>query len=101
MTRRARHPFEGGKRTSGVTRRHVPLVWECMLGTVEARNPETGEEKYFDYDWDAAREFAQVEKASDLRIFAKPYGPVFITPGGQWVRRRERVRLWGVWEKKA
>ncbi len=61
-------PFASGKPTRTVTKKHIPLVWECMLGTVYAQDPITREVKYFDYDWDGARNFAQVSSCSDLRI---------------------------------
>lgn len=71
-TRSVRHPFQGGVSTRGITKSHVPLVWENMLGTVYARNPETSHIKYFDYDYDAAHEYAQVHKATDLRVSKAP-----------------------------
>ena len=61
-------PFASGKPTRTVTKKHIPLIWECMLGTVYAQDPVTREVKYFDYDWDGARKFAQVSNCSDLRI---------------------------------
>lgn len=66
---KVQHPFTGGKKARNVTRRHRPLVWECMLGTVYARDPSdpSAEPVYFDYDWDAARKHARVEDCLDLR----------------------------------
>lgn len=66
------HPFAGGKVHKNFTQKHEPMVWENMLGTVMARNPHTKETKYFDYDHKAAREFAGVHKASDLRVVKTP-----------------------------
>lgn len=47
------------------TKKHRAAIWECMLGTVFAMNPK-GDIRYFDYDWDKAKEFAQL--GDDLRI---------------------------------
>ncbi len=71
------------------TKRHVPLLWENMFGTVYARSTETKKVQYFDYDWAAARQFAGVKDATDLRIARSPMsysdGP-----------REGQVALWGV-----
>lgn len=61
-------PFASGKSSRTVTKKHIPLIWECMLGTVYAQNPVTREIKYFDYDWEGARLFAQVSNCIDLRV---------------------------------
>ena len=53
------------------TQDHVLAVWEGILGTVYARDPDTGEEKYFDYNWGAAAHFAKVEDSADVRIGKK------------------------------
>jgi len=66
-----RNPFEGGRKAASVTQRHVPLIWENMLGTIYARSP-AGKTEYFDYDYDAAHAFAEVSKCSDLRIAKAP-----------------------------
>lgn len=42
------------------TLKHRPAIWECMLGTVYAMNDD-GDIKYFDYDYDAAMEFAGID----------------------------------------
>jgi hypothetical protein len=69
-----RHPFSGGVRKKTITQKHRRLVWECMLGTVYARDPaSTAEEKYFDYDYYAAHQHAKVALCTDLRIY-KPRG---------------------------
>lgn len=65
--RKVQHPFQGGVKHTRVTVAHQPLVWENMLGTVYARNPQ-GKTEYFDYDYDAAHEFAGVQNAKDLRV---------------------------------
>ena|SRR5271165_770877 len=63
-------PFAGGVKKAGYTKKHRPLVWECMLGAVYAREPNAGnkEARYFDYDYAAARLHAQVAQCTDLRI---------------------------------
>ena len=70
--KKVKSPFEGGRKTATVTAKHKPLIWENMLGTVYARDfndsGSTKAAKYFDYDWDAAHEYAGVDKCTDLRI---------------------------------
>jgi hypothetical protein len=46
------------------TKKHRPAVWENMLGTVYAMN-EAKEVRYFDYDYDAALDFAGYGSLSD------------------------------------
>lgn len=58
-------PFVGVKKKP--TLKHRPLLWENMLGTVYARNIQ-GKTEYFDYNWKAAHEFAQVSRHTDLRL---------------------------------
>lgn len=66
-------PFEGGKKTTSITPKHKPLVWENMLGTVMAKDPTLkAEPKYFDYKWDDARAYAKVDQCDDLRICKSP-----------------------------
>ena len=83
------NPFEGGRMTRNVTKKHKPLVWENMLATVCARNPITGETHYFDYDYNAARDYAQIYDCTDLRI-----SRVHQRYQG-WPRRGQLV-LWGI-----
>jgi len=47
---------------------HRPAIWECMLGTVYALN-DKGKVRYFDFDYDAAKEFAGIDEKRDLRIW--------------------------------
>jgi hypothetical protein len=49
------------------TKKHRPAVWECLLGTVYAYHPEKGV-KYFDYKWDEARGYAEVDQYTDIRL---------------------------------
>ncbi len=93
---KAMHPFAGGRKTTTVTRKHRMLIRECLLGTVDAFNPITGEEKYFDYDWDGARAFALVDRCADLRVCAPSHGPTFITSGGGRRRNHGKIALYGV-----
>lgn len=65
------HPFAGARRMKP-TQKHRPAIWEAMLGTVEAMNPD-GKVKYFDYDWDAARAYAEVDAPeADPRVARTP-----------------------------
>jgi hypothetical protein len=95
----ATHPFAGGRKALP-TERHSPVIWECMLGTVYARNPD-GEVRYFDYRWDEARAFAfgDIDPADlDLRIAkaaqARNEWRICALPGDL---RRNQVALWADW----
>jgi len=75
------------------TKKHRPAIWECILGTVYAMNPE-GHKKYFDYDYEAAKEFAGLTE--DLRIWKNPggvrYGKDVTIPKGKlvlWALKKE------------
>lgn len=65
------HPFAGARKMKP-TQKHRPAIWEAMLGTVYACNDE-GQVRYFDYDWDAAREFAGVAPERDLRVWRQDH----------------------------
>ena len=66
------HPFASGKKTAGVTIKHRPLIWECMLGTVYAMDWTTkdinAKGEYFDYDYTKAHHHAKVAQCTDLRV---------------------------------
>lgn len=83
-TTRQANPFRTARKAKP-TLKHRPAIWECMLGTVYARS-DAGETKYFDYDWDAARAFANVE-GRDLRVAKAPsgWGGTFGPSKGQMV----------------
>ena len=67
----ATNPLSLGRRMKP-TQKHRPAIWECMLGTVYARNAE-GETRYFDYDWDAAIEFSgALLEGADPRVWRSP-----------------------------
>lgn len=70
---KAIHPFEGAVRKKK-TLKHRKMMWECMLGTVIAHCRETGETKYFDYDYEGARKFCGVDRATDLRLDREKWG---------------------------
>lgn len=57
--------FRRSARKMNPTRRHRPAIWECMLGTVYARNA-AGKVEYFDYDYVAA--VAHVGPYVDARV---------------------------------
>ena len=59
--------WAGAKETKGYTQKHRPLLWENMLGTVRAVNPE-GKEQYFDYDYESAHAYIELNKYTDLRV---------------------------------
>lgn len=67
MTTKTRNPLRQGRRMRP-TLNHRPAVWECLLGTVYAMN-DAGEVRYFDFDYDAANEFAGVTADRDPRTF--------------------------------
>ena len=62
-------PFSAAKpRKMKPTLKHRPALWENMLGTVWARN-DSGETKYFDYDWEAALRYCgALEEGRDPRL---------------------------------
>jgi hypothetical protein len=78
------HPFAGGKKAKNITLKHRKLIWECMLGTVYAADPAfpNREEKYFDYDYQAAHLYAKVAQCTDLRVWR--------------TRRGGRLALYGI-----
>lgn len=85
----ATHPFAGARKCATVTKKHRPLIWECMLGTVYAKDPVTKKVKYFDYDWDAARAYAQVAQCTDLRTSKVAYSY-------QGYPDKGKLALWGI-----
>ena len=60
------NPFKGARKARP-TILHRPALWEMLLGTVVAMN-DAGETKYFDYDYEGAREYAGVDEGADLRL---------------------------------
>lgn len=81
------HPFAGARKMKP-TQKHRMAIWECMLGTVYARNAEH-DVKYFDYDWDAAREWAGVDaEGTDPRVWSNPYR---CSVNGQHVKKGQKV----------
>ncbi len=85
-------PFSGGEKRKTVTKRHVPLVWECMLGTVYARDPVTRKVLYCDYDYSKAHAHARVKECSDLRTCRNPGD---FLPGRSALRNKQWA-LWGI-----
>ncbi len=68
--------FEYGERKPP-TKKHRPAIWEAMLGTVYAADPD-GNVRYFDYDYAAAKRFARVRRGrNDLRLYRHK---AFVTP---------------------
>ena len=59
--------WAGAKPHKGYTQKHRPLLWENMLGTVYAVNPEWKTE-YFDYNWEAAHAHIELDRYTDLRV---------------------------------
>jgi len=85
------HPFKPPGALIGKgspTKKHVPLVWENMLGTVNARHRTEGE-RYFDFHYEAAHAHAEVGKHSDLRIAKSK-------ESYQGWPRKGKVALWGI-----
>ena len=58
--------YPKGVRKMKPTKKHRPALWEGILGTVHAYNGI--EEKYFDYDYEAALKFAGVNYDRDPRL---------------------------------
>lgn len=90
-------PFAGGVKSKAITRKHKPLVWENMLGTVYAANP-AGISDYFDYDWDKARAYAELDKYTDLRIARNPgqYNYLPNDKDSYHHPRKGQFVLWGI-----
>lgn len=96
MPKKYVHPFEGGKVTKGITKKHRPLIWECMLGTVYARRAGDDVATYFDYKIEEARKFVDLARYTDLRICRNPdpfyrdqsYGPT--------CPKSKQLALWGI-----
>lgn len=67
------------------TKKHRPAIWEGILGTVYAMNSKY-EVRYFDYNHEAAKEFAEL--GEDLRVYRAEggvrYGPIAMKKG-KWV----------------
>jgi hypothetical protein len=103
---RVDHPFDGGRETRTITLKHVPLIWENMLGTVYARDPATSRIEYFDYKFEEARAFAKVAECTDLRISrdhlsshrvaSKRWWNTDNAPGSANPGPGLKVALWGV-----
>ena len=71
------------------TKKHVPAIWECILGTVYARNAQ-GETRYFDYNHDEARAFAGLgQDKVDIRV-----ARARVVDETAWGIRRGRHVLW-------
>ena len=87
--------FVSGARKMAITKAHQPLVWENMLGTVYARDPETGKIEYFDYSWDKAHEFAKLSRCTDLRVARSK----FTSNVDYRLPRRGQFVLYGKYEK--
>lgn len=88
-TRQA-HPFSGARKMKP-TLKHRPAIWECMLGTVYAMN-DAGDRRYFDYDWDAAREFAGVgEEGRDPRVYRAAHRTASTMWSGDGIRQGQKV----------
>ena len=73
------------------TQKHRPVLTPGILGTVYGVSPE-GEVRYFDYDWDAALQFAGVtlENVSDLDLrFGKAARPRYLPGWDMWHPERK------------
>lgn len=71
------------------TLKHRPVIWGGILGTVYASNGVRTE--YFDYDYDAAKEFAGITEGSDLRVY--PHKERIAYPGVKGLDRGRKA-LW-------
>lgn len=92
-------PFAGA-RTAKPTKKHRPVVWEAMLGTVYAMDP-TGTVRYFDYDVAAAHRWAGVTEdraALDLRVSRwTPAHDMFRWHNGRAAATQPHVSQWVLW----
>ena len=96
MATKINHPFDGGHKARSITQKHVPLIWENMLGTVYALNSARVAE-YFDYDYTKAHEFAGVAGCTDLRVARCPRSCNWTNGKGYITGPRQgKWALWGV-----
>jgi hypothetical protein len=91
---RSSHPFRDATKARP-TKSHRPALWEGILGAVYAMD-DSGEVRYFDYDYEGARTFAGVAEDRDLRLarvtVPRTYGgdPTMSPRKGQfvlWIRK--------------
>lgn len=75
--------WAGARSTKGYTQKHTPLLWENMLGTVRAVNP-AGVEQYFDYDYEGAHAYIELDKYEDLRVCKVKYSYQGWPAKGKW-----------------
>lgn len=75
------------------TKNHRPAIWENMLGTVYAMN-DSFETKYFDYNWDAAKEYAGISNKKDVRIYKDPGGVNWTGQGPDTNPGKGKLCLW-------
>lgn len=67
-------PWGDGKPAKSYTQKHLPIVWEHMLGTVRShnrfhQNPDSDKAiKYHDYDYEKAHKWAHLDRYTDLRV---------------------------------
>jgi hypothetical protein len=85
------------------TTKHIPLIWEGILGTMYAMNPDKEgygyfKIKYFDYDYEAAMKFAKINECTDLRKFKMDKMRNYSGDPHKSPRKGQMV-LWGVWSK--
>jgi hypothetical protein len=93
MARKVVDVWAGAQVRRGYTMKHQPLLWECMLGTVNAVNPK-GEEKYFDYEWADAHAWIELDKYEDLRVCKVKYHYADWPLPGKWAlfgKKRKEV----------
>jgi hypothetical protein len=73
------------------TRQHRPAVWGGILGTVYAQN-DTGETRYFDYDYAVAWAFAGVTPERDPRQWKAADRSASISKGQTVIYIRRNAR---------
>ena len=61
-------PFFGAPRKESYTNKHRPLVWEGILGEVNALKHGDEEAKHFGYNYENAHNHAGTESHDDLRV---------------------------------
>lgn len=98
MTGTSESTFAGQRgRRKPPTLKHRPAIWENLLGTVMAKN-DAGEVRYFDYDREAAAEFAGVSPDRDpriavnVRVHAGDSGPR-VGQWALWILREDPSRV--------
>jgi len=77
------------------TKKHRPALVYGMLGTVYGINAQ-GEARHFNYDWQAAVDFAGIDQDMDLRFGSPVQLASYVTSGAIEANPRAKTRCFWV-----